>query len=69
MGTTTILLVTLTGIAIYSRFADCDPLLAGLISSSDQILPYFVVNELAFIPGLVGLFAAVIFSAVLRFCL
>jgi len=66
MGTATVLLVTLTGIAIYSRYADCNPLSGGLISSSDQILPYFVVNELAFFPGLVGLFAAVIFSAVLR---
>jgi len=67
MGIATFSLVTLTGIAIFSRYAGCDPVKANLISNTDQIVPYFVVQELAFIPGMMGLFAAVIFSAVLRF--
>jgi len=59
-------LVIITGIAIFARYANCDPITSNQISKSDQIVPYFVVQELSFIPGVVGLFAAVIFSAVLR---
>jgi len=65
-GAITIGLVLFTGVAIYARYAFCDPLTANLIQKSDQIVPYFVVHELAFIPGMMGLVAAVIFSAVLR---
>jgi Na+/proline symporter len=65
-GCSTIALVILTGIAIFARYANCDPLISGQIDKADQIVPYFVVQELDFIPGMMGLFAAVIFSAVLR---
>ena len=65
-GLTTITLVILTGIAIYANFAGCDPLKSMQIEKGDQIVPFFVIQELAFIPGMMGLFAAVVFSAVLR---
>lgn len=65
-GFVTVGLVILTGIAIFAAYVDCDPLTSGQISKSDQIVPYFVIKELAFIPGMMGLFAAVVFSAVLR---
>jgi len=38
-----------------------DPLAAGMITKADQILPYFVINELP--PGLPGLFIAAIYAA------
>jgi len=58
--------VILTGISIFASYADCDPVTWGQISKSDQIVPFFVIKELGFIPGMMGLFASVIFSAVLR---
>ncbi|XP_021956390.1 sodium-coupled monocarboxylate transporter 2 [Folsomia candida] len=64
-GFLTIGLVILTGISIFAHYADCDPLKSHQIEKSDQIVPFFVIQELAFIPGMMGLFAAVIFSAVL----
>lgn len=59
-------LVLLTGVSIFAAYADCDPFKANHILQPDQIVPYFVVKELAFIPGMFGLFISCIFSAVLR---
>lgn len=52
----------LTGLALFAFYqTHTDPLTAGLISKGDQILPYFVVNELPL--GLPGLLVAAIFAA------
>lgn len=48
-------------------YAHCDPFKRGEIKKVDQIVPYFVVNELLEVPGMIGLFTACIFSAVLRY--
>ncbi|CAG7718017.1 unnamed protein product [Allacma fusca] len=53
------------GLAIFANYAGCDPKLLGKITRSDQILAYFVLKELAFIPGMLGLLVACIFSGVL----
>jgi len=66
MGMLTIGLVTVTGIAIYATYANCDPVSTGEIEKADEIVPYFVIDQLGFIPGMMGLFISVIFSAVLR---
>lgn len=58
-------LCLLTGISIFATYDGCDPFKLGKISKVDQIVPYFVVHELASIPGMVGLFTSCIFSAVL----
>jgi sodium-coupled monocarboxylate transporter 8/12 len=51
-----------TGLVLYAFYAvHGDPLAAGKISKVDQILPYFVVNQLP--PGLPGLFIAAIYAA------
>lgn len=52
-----------TGLVIFAFYhaKGLDPLAAGLIKKSDQILPYFVVNELPM--GLPGLLIAAIFGA------
>lgn len=56
----------LIGMVIYAKYADCDPITAGLVSKPDQILPYYVMDVARRVPGLSGLFIAGIFSAALR---
>jgi sodium-coupled monocarboxylate transporter 8/12 len=51
-----------TGLVLYAFYrVNGDPLAAGKITRADQILPYFVVNELP--AGLPGLFIAAIYAA------
>ncbi|VDN08343.1 unnamed protein product [Thelazia callipaeda] len=47
------------GLVMYRKYFGCNPLL----QSKDQLLPRFVIDELSVIPGLVGLFAASVYSA------
>ncbi|KAI5638659.1 sodium:solute symporter family domain-containing protein [Phthorimaea operculella] len=51
------------GLAIYAVYKHCDPYTAGAIGAIDQLMPYYVVNEMRSAPGLAGLFVAGIFSA------
>jgi len=51
---------------MYAYFEGCDPLKAGKISKSDQLLPYLVVNVFENFPGLAGLFISAAFSGTLR---
>jgi hypothetical protein len=60
-------LVICTGVSIFATYAGCDPILLGDITKADQIVPYFFIKELAWIPGMIGLFTSCIFSAVLRY--
>ncbi len=62
----TVGLVIVTGISIFAAYSECDPVTSEQISKFDQLVPYFVIQDLALIPGMRGLFVAVIFSAVLR---
>ncbi|CAL8115700.1 unnamed protein product [Orchesella dallaii] len=59
----TIGLCLLSGIVIFSSYAGCDPMAIGTITRVDGIVPHFVKTELAFIPGMMGLFTACVFSA------
>lgn len=52
-----------SGLAIYSRYRDCDPLESKRISSNDQLMPLYVMDTMSEYPGLPGLFIAGIFSA------
>ncbi|XP_070536576.1 sodium-coupled monocarboxylate transporter 2-like [Ptychodera flava] len=56
---------TLAGVVVFAVYAYCDPLRKGFISKPDQLLPYFIVENLGNIPGLPGLFIASTFSAAL----
>ncbi|KAL3191954.1 hypothetical protein MRX96_059456 [Rhipicephalus microplus] len=49
--------------ALIYRFRDCDPLLSKSISTVDQILPYYVKNELAPVLGFSGIFLAGVVSS------
>ncbi|RXG51187.1 Sodium-coupled monocarboxylate transporter 2 [Armadillidium vulgare] len=62
-------LVFSCGLVAYSSYAGCDPMALGLIKKKDQILPYFVIDKLGFIPGLPGLFIATIIGGSLRLIL
>ncbi|XP_033107426.1 sodium-coupled monocarboxylate transporter 2-like isoform X2 [Anneissia japonica] len=62
------LLISLTmmcGLVIFAMYADCDPIKAGYVSKADQLLPFYVMDQLGFIKGLPGLFVAAIFSGAL----
>ncbi|RZC38848.1 uncharacterized protein BDFB_000721 [Asbolus verrucosus] len=52
-----------SGLAIYSKYYNCDPVKAKVINSVDQLMPLYVVDTMGDIPGLSGLFVAGIFSA------
>ncbi|XP_012277365.1 sodium-coupled monocarboxylate transporter 2 [Orussus abietinus] len=51
-----------TGLAMYTKYHDCDPS-STVVSKSDQILPYYVMDVAGDIPGLPGLFLAGLVSA------
>jgi len=63
----TVSLCLLAGIVIFATYADCDPKMLGHIRVIDQIVPHFVKDQLGFLPGMMGLFTACVFSASLRF--
>ena len=53
----------LCGVSLYGYYANCDPLKAGEITKTDQLMPYFVMRELQHLPGMAGLFVSCVFSA------
>ncbi|KAJ4433269.1 hypothetical protein ANN_15528 [Periplaneta americana] len=53
------------GLVMYATYYDCDPLKTKVITRSDQLIAYYVVDIASAIPGLPGLFVAGIFSAAL----
>ncbi|KAF2894935.1 hypothetical protein ILUMI_11239, partial [Ignelater luminosus] len=54
-----------SGLIMYTKYFDCDPLTAGFMKKADQILPYYVLEVAAAVPGLSGLFVAGLFSTAL----
>ncbi|XP_043505174.1 sodium-coupled monocarboxylate transporter 1-like [Polistes fuscatus] len=52
-----------TGLIMYAKYYKCDPITAHVVSRSDQILPYYVLDVAANAPGLPGLFLAGLVSA------
>lgn len=59
----------MSGVVIYGKYHDCDPVTLGLIKRHDQLVPYFVMDTLSQYPGLPGLFVACVFSGSLRLVL
>lgn len=57
------LTTSFSGLAMYSKYYNCDPVASKAISSPDQLMPYYVVDTMGHIPGISGLFVAGIFSA------
>ncbi|KAF6106311.1 solute carrier family 5 member 12 [Phyllostomus discolor] len=54
-----------SGLIMYSYFKDCDPWTSGIVSAPDQLMPYFVMEIFASMPGLPGLFVSCAFSGTL----
>ncbi|KAL4148785.1 hypothetical protein QTP88_002943 [Uroleucon formosanum] len=54
-----------SGLAMFSKYYDCDPMKSKRISRVDQLMPLYVSDTMGSIPGLTGLFVAGIFSAAL----
>ncbi|KAL6443066.1 hypothetical protein ACFW04_002798 [Cataglyphis niger] len=52
-----------TGLTMYARYHKCDPITAHVVARSDKILPYYVLDVAADVPGLPGLFLAGLVSA------
>ncbi|KAF2354964.1 Sodium/solute symporter [Trinorchestia longiramus] len=58
-------LVFFMSLSVFAVYADCDPLIQGLISSKDQISVYFVNDKLKRFTGIPGIFVAALLSAAL----
>ncbi|KAM4881717.1 sodium-coupled monocarboxylate transporter 1 isoform 2-T2 [Thomomys bottae] len=55
----------LCGLALYSRYRECDPWTSKKISEADQLMPYLVLDILQDFPGVPGLFVACAYSGTL----
>ncbi|XP_022073564.1 sodium-coupled monocarboxylate transporter 1-like isoform X4 [Acanthochromis polyacanthus] len=53
------------GFCLYSVYKNCDPFTAGLVSASDQMMPYLVMDIMKGYPGLPGLYFAGVYSGTL----
>nr|XP_004650273.1 sodium-coupled monocarboxylate transporter 1 [Jaculus jaculus] len=53
------------GLALYSRYHDCDPWTSKKVSEADQLMPYLVLDILQDYPGVPGLFVACAYSGTL----
>lgn len=47
-----------SGLSMYSKYYNCDPLTEGRISSMDMLMPLYVMDTMHYLPGLPGLFIA-----------
>ncbi len=56
-------LVCFAGLVMYANFFACDIISAKKISNSNQLLGYFVTNNLSNFPGISGLFLGALFCA------
>ena len=61
------LVLILTGLVLVAHFyvIGCDPLAAGYVNNVNQLVPYFVIHILSFLPGLPGIYISTIFAAAL----
>ncbi|XP_053619657.1 sodium-coupled monocarboxylate transporter 1 [Plodia interpunctella] len=55
------------GMVIYAVYRHCDPLMAKEISAADEVLPFYVQDQFAFLPGMLGLFLGSLFNGALSF--
>lgn len=61
----TVSLAVFSGLTMFSIYKNCDPLTNNDVKSSDQLLPYLVMDILAAYPGIPGLFVAAAYSGTL----
>lgn len=51
-----------SGIVIFANYYHCDPVALKVISRYDQLMPYFIMENMSNFPGFPGLFVASVFS-------
>ncbi|KAL0269459.1 UNVERIFIED_CONTAM: hypothetical protein PYX00_007183 [Menopon gallinae] len=56
------LITSFSGLAIFSKYILCDPIITKRITQMDQLMPQYVLDSMGGFPGISGLFAAGIFS-------
>uniref|UniRef100_A0A1B0BS69 Sodium-coupled monocarboxylate transporter 2 n=1 Tax=Glossina palpalis gambiensis TaxID=67801 RepID=A0A1B0BS69_9MUSC len=56
---------SLTGIVMYARYHDCDPVAAGFVEKADKLMPFFVQDIVGYMKGMPGVFISCVFSAAL----
>ncbi|XP_060645920.1 sodium-coupled monocarboxylate transporter 1-like [Drosophila nasuta] len=54
-----------TGIIMFARYYGCDPMLAGMVSKPDKMMPFFIQDIMGNLIGMPGLFISCVFSAAL----
>ncbi|XP_050077278.1 sodium-coupled monocarboxylate transporter 1-like [Anopheles maculipalpis] len=54
-----------TGLLLYGEYFDCDPASVGLVKTSDQLFPHYVMESVGHLSGMPGLFIAGVFGAAL----
>lgn len=50
------LLAIWSGVVIFARYYNCDPVSMGIIKRTDQLMPYFVMETMSHLPGVSGIF-------------
>lgn len=58
---------SISALAAYTIFHDCDPIKGKIIARDDQIMPYFMMKITENIPAIPGIYLSTIFSASLRY--
>ena len=61
-----IITLFLAGLAIFAVYAGCDPITLGNVETKDQMLPFYVMQNLGFMSGVPGVFVACLFSGTMR---
>ncbi|SPP82650.1 sodium-coupled monocarboxylate transporter 2-like [Drosophila guanche] len=56
---------TFAGIIMFARYYGCDPIVAGLVSKPDKMMPFFVQDIMGHLAGMPGVFISCVFSAAL----
>lgn len=56
-----------TGMIMVAEYRDCDPLKAGYVQASDEMLPLYVITQMGTLKGMAGFFVAGIFAASLGY--
>ncbi|XP_058447704.1 sodium-coupled monocarboxylate transporter 2 [Malaya genurostris] len=52
-----------TGIVIFAKYFDCDPIKVKLVEKADKLLPFFVQDVVGNLKGMPGVFISCVFSA------
>ncbi|KAL3182019.1 hypothetical protein MRX96_035478 [Rhipicephalus microplus] len=58
----TLTLSAFCGLVLFALYHQCDPVKASVIKKYDEMMPYFVMDNLGHLPGMTGLFVTAVYS-------